>query len=96
MRSQVEGEERGEVRGMRITSPMTPQELIDWLTKVPDCSGNVTVGRDEVYGVHAGADQEHGYVARTIIKGAAYSGRGLTVEESLKNLGEKLKAKIKL
>lgn len=61
---------------------MTLQELIDWLTKVPECTGTVSVGRDEMYGVskcpegfhpieQCATHQEHGYVARTLIGGAS-------------------------
>ena len=72
---------------------MNIQELLDLVQHLKECSGNVSIGRDEFYGVASESEQEHGYVARVFVKGAVYSGRGLTVNEAIEKLGEKLKAK---
>lgn len=85
---------------------ITLQELLDWLMKIPECSGTVWIGRDEFYGVNKSTlgetikgvlmHQEHGYVARTNVKQATYSGRGMTVDEAVEALGKKLKSKFQV
>jgi hypothetical protein len=80
---------------------MTLQSLLDFCAKIPECTGNVTMGRDEMWGHWAkkfgerenALDQDHGYCIQVKVSGAVYTGRGLTVEEAVEKLGEKLKAK---
>lgn len=69
------------------------QELLDYLLQFPECTGTVSIMRDEIYGVRVKAEQDHGYIARVSIKNAMYLGRGLTPEKAVEALGKKLRAK---
>ena len=75
---------------------MILQGLIDYLTKVPECSGRVIVERDEFYGLHVKSNQEHGYRVSVMVKNATHYGMGLTVDEAVEKLGEKLTHKFKV
>lgn len=84
---------------------MTLQSLLDFCSTIPGCSGRITMERDELYGVeywkhrNNPEDEErtdHGYTAFVSAKDVIYTGRGLTPEEALDKLEEKLKAKFKV
>lgn len=89
---------------------MTLQPILDFCSKIEGCSGRITMERDEIYGVSVqgkcrpgfhsidlcGVAPDHGYCVFTSVKDALYTGRGLTPEEALEKLEEKLKAKFKV
>ncbi len=71
---------------------MTLEEFTDKALNIQDTTGNVSIGRDEFYGVFMKhPTQEHGYTAKIMVKNAMHTGRGLTVEEALDALALKLK-----
>lgn len=84
---------------------MNLQSILDFCSKIEGCSGKITLARDEFYGLHAAipdvitdetvvnCKQDHGYYAFCSVKDVLLTGRGLTPEEALQKLEEKLKAK---
>lgn len=72
---------------------MELQELIDFASTLDNTTGSVTVFRDEIFGVYAGSEQEHGYTATLTVEGVIYTGRALTAQQAIERLGEKVKTK---
>lgn len=67
--------------------------LLDFVKTLPNCSGNVTIGTDEFYATAVGQPDKTGYVASVMVKGAVYTGRGLSQQEAEDNLEKKLRSK---
>ena len=78
---------------MPIDQTGDTRTLHEFASAIPDCTGNIVTGIDGFYSTFVGQPDKTGWCAMVTVKGAVYTGRGLSRQEAEDALEKRLRTK---